>query len=62
MVRAKRLEKDENVRWEVHVRPNSSADVTITLPATTDCNAQGAVCTEDGTMLSSRLELTIAGP
>ena len=62
VVRAKRLEKDENVRWEIHVRPNSSADVTIVLPATTDCDAQGAVCTEDGRKLSNRLEFTVSGP
>ena len=62
VVRTKRLEKDENVRWEIHVRPNSQSDVTIVLPATTDCDAQGAVCTEDGRMLSSRLEFTLPGP
>ena len=62
VVRAKRLEKGGNVRWEIHVRPNSQSDVTIVLPATTDCDAQGAVCTEDGRMLSNRLELTVSGP
>ena len=36
--------------------------VTIVLPAATDCGATGAICTEDGRMLSSRLELTVAGP
>ena len=62
VVKARRLEKGKNVRWEIHVRPDSANDVTIVLPATTDCVAQGAVCTEDGRMLSSRLELTVAGP
>ena len=62
VVKARRLEKGKNVRWEIHVRPDSANDVTIVLPATTDCDAQGAVCTEDGRMLSSRLELTVAGP
>ena len=42
--------------------PDSSADVTIVLPVTTDCSAQGAVCTEDGIMLSGRLEMTVLGP
>ena len=40
VVRAKRLEKDENARWEIHVRPDSNNDVTVVLPATTDCDAQ----------------------
>ena len=35
--------------------------VTIVLPVTTDCDATGAICTEDG-MLSSRLEVTVSGP
>ena len=38
------------------------ADVTITLPATGDCGDTGAICTEDGRMLSKRLELTDSGP
>ncbi len=36
--------------------------MTIELPATTDCDAQGAVCTEDGRMLSEKVELTVSGP
>ena len=62
VVRAKRLEKAENVRWEIHVRLSGDGTVTIVLSATTDCDAQGAVCTEDGRMLSNRLELTVSGP
>ena len=62
VVKARRLEKGKNVRWEIHIRPNSQSDVTIVLPATTDCGAEGAICTEDGRMLSSRLEVTIPGP
>ena len=62
VVRAKRLEKGGNARWEIHVRPNSNNDVTIVLPATTDCDATGAICISDGRMLSNKLELTISGP
>ena len=36
--------------------------MTVTLPVTTECSAQGAICTGDGRMLSSRLELTVSGP
>ena len=62
VVRAKRLERGKNVRWEITVRPDSNGAVTIVLPVTTDCNALGAVCTGDGRMLSNRLELTVSGP
>ena len=62
VVKARWLEKGKNVRWEISVRPDSSADVTIALPATTDCDATGAICTSDGRMLSGRLELTVSGP
>ena len=62
VVRAKRLERGKNVRWEITVRPDSNGAVTIVLPATTDCAAAGAICTGDGRMLSNRLELTVSGP
>ena len=62
VVKARRLEAGKNVRWEITVAPSSDADVTIALPATTDCDAQGAVCTEDGRMLSEQVELTVSGP
>ena len=58
----RRLEPGKNVRWEITVTPNSSADVTIALNATTDCSAQGAICTEDGRPLSATLEFTVSGP
>ena len=51
-----------NIRWEISVTPDSTADVTVELPVTTDCDAQGAICTEDGTMLSSPLKFTVMGP
>ena len=62
VVKARRLQPGNNIGWEISVMPDSSADVTIVLPVTTDCGAQGAVCTEDGRMLSGRLELTVSGP
>ena len=51
-----------NIKWEISVTPDSNADVTVELPATTDCEAQGAICAEDGTMLSSPLKFTVKGP
>ena len=58
----RRLEPGKNVRWEITVTPDSSAAVAIALNATTDCEAGGAICTEDGRMLSDPLELTVNGP
>ena len=59
---ARRLVKGSNIGWEIVVKPDSNGDVTIVLPATTDCNAQGAICTGDGRPLSNRLEITVSGP
>ena len=62
---ARRLDGDSdtrNIKWEISVTPDSNADVTVELPATTDCDAQGAICAEDGTMLSSPLKFTVKGP
>ena len=58
----RRLEPGKNVKWEITVTPDSDADVTLALNATTDCTAQGAICTADGGKLSSQVELTIALP
>ena len=65
VVGARRLDGDSdtpNIRWEISVSPDSNADVTVELPATEDCDAQGAICTADGTMLSSPLKFTVKGP
>ena len=59
---ARRLARPANVRWEITVKPSSDAEVSIVLPATTDCADQGAICTEDGRMLSAEVSLTVAGP
>ena len=59
---AGRLEPGKNIRWEITVTPDGNAGVTIILPVTTDCAAGGAICTGDGRMLSTRLELAVSGP
>ena len=58
----RRLEPGKNVRWEITVTPGTSADVAIALNATTDCEADDAICTEDGRKLSAPLEFTVSGP
>ena len=62
VVGARRLVKGSNIGWEIVVEPDSNGDVTITLPVSEDCDAPGAICTEDGRMLSSPLEFTVSGP
>ena len=60
--KAKRLEQGSNIGWTLTVEPDSSAAVTVALPATTDCDDVDAICTEDGRMLSNGLEFTVSGP
>ena len=64
VTKARRLVPRSNVGWEIHVQPDGDGDgtVTIVLPATTDCTAEGAICTQDGSKLSNRLEITVQGP
>ena len=60
--KVQRVEKPSNIRWRITVRPDGDGQVVITLPATTDCAADGAISTEDGRKLSNRLGLTVNGP
>ena len=62
VTRARRGQKPSNMLWQIHVQPDSAAAVTIVLPATEDCDAEGAICTEDGRKLSTRLEMVVSGP
>ena len=48
--------------WEIGIQPNSRQDVTVELPATTDCSAAAAVCTKDGRPLSNSLSATLRVP
>ena len=63
--KAKRVNGQSDL-WEITVEPDSDADVTVVLPITEDCAAQGAVCTRAGGSeprpLSNRSELTVPGP
>ena len=62
VVGARRLVSGSNIGWEITVDPDSNGDVKITLPVAEDCDARGAICTEDGTMLSNPLTITVKGP
>ena len=61
VTKAKRLTQGSNRGWNITVTPVSGAGVTVALPVTTDCDDQGAICTEDGRMLSNGLEFNVAG-
>jgi len=43
----------------IAVRPDSFEDVTVTLPAATDCGVAGAVCTEARRPLSNSMSATV---
>ena len=62
VLKAQRLDKPSNIRWLITVKPDSNGDVTVVLPVTRNCAADGAICTGDGRKLSTRLELTVSGP
>ena len=44
--------------WEVEIQPNG-ADVRLSLPKTTSCDAEGAVCTKDDIALQSDAQAVI---
>ena len=62
--KGQRTDKPSNISWRITVKPNPTGEVVIELPATTDCDADGAVCTKDdsGRMLSNSLNFTVSGP
>ena len=62
VIKARRLTPQSNVGWEIYVQPDGNGPVTIVLPVTTDCTAEGAICTEDRRPLSNRLEITVPAP
>ncbi len=62
VLRAQRIDKPSNILWRITVHPDGNGDVTVVLPVTTDCDADGAICTHDGRKLSNQLELTVSGP
>ena len=62
VITARRLNSPSNIRWRIEIQPAPDGDVTVLLPGTTDCGAEGAVCTEDGSKLSNGLALVVSGP
>ena len=62
ITRARRKTKGSSQSWTITVKPDSSAAVTIRLPATTDCEADDAICTSDDRRLSNSPSATVNGP
>ena len=46
--------------WELTAIPDSNDDVSISLPPTTSCDADNAICTADGRMLSEGVAVSVA--
>ena len=59
---ASRITQGSNQGWNVEVNPTGNGAVSITLPETTDCDASGAICTDDSRKLSRSTSATVAGP
>ena len=59
--KARRVDGRNDLR-EIHVQPETTGEIRMDLPATTDCDAVDAICTEDGRPLSHSLSETIASP
>ncbi len=62
ITKAKRKDQGSNQTWTITVEPDDNGAVSITLPATTDCDVDGAICTYDKRMLSNSTSVTISGP
>ncbi len=62
VTKAQRKVQGSNQTWTITVEPAGNGAISITLPATTDCNATGAICTDDGRKLSNSTTITISGP
>ena len=62
IVKAKRDGQPRNTKWAVQVRPTGNADVTLAARATTDCDAEHAVCDSAGRKFDGALSARIAGP
>ena len=60
--RARRVAPPGNEQWTIAIEPDGHGAVSVLLPATTDCDATDAICTDDGRTLSGGVAVQIAGP
>ena len=59
MVASVRQVDGRSDRWEITVTPNSNDDVRMSLPPTTSCNADNAICTAEGRMLLQGVAVSV---
>ena len=59
--KAQRRTQGTNQYWTITAAPDGNGEVTVTLPQTTDCKANGAICDYDDNMLSNSPSATVAG-
>ena len=62
VIDAKRTVRGQNRSVTVKLRPSTTDDMTLTLPAVTDCSAASAICTHDGRKLTGTVTVTVRGP
>ena len=62
ITRAQRTTKGSKRSWRLLVEPAGFGDISLTLPATENCAAEGAVCTAEGERLETGLALAVPGP
>ncbi len=59
VVSASRLDRSSNRGWLVYIDPDGDPDVVVTLPTTTDCNLDSAVCDDRGVPLGDTGTVTV---
>ena len=59
---ARRRRQGSNRGWTITVEPSGFGEVSIRLPQTGSCDAQGAICTGDSRPLSHALSATVRAP
>ena len=62
IIAAQRKVQGSNQTWTITVKPLGNGAISITLPATTDCDDNGAICTFDKRKLSHSTSVSISGP
>ena len=60
--KARRKTQGSNQNWTITVKPLETGQISITLPASTDCDGTGAICTADGRKLNHSTSATVLGP
>ena len=60
--RAQRKTQGSQQSWTITVEPLGTGRISITLPETTDCDDDGAICTDDGRKLSHSTSDSVEGP